>query len=74
MEMAYNSEIFVPTKSDYLLLKGQIKNGIEMRCGGTCVCTSCACSSCVCSQCGGSCAPYVTRDLNVTIINISNIN
>jgi hypothetical protein len=56
-----NGNVIVPTKSDYLLLKGQIKNGIEMRCGGSCACTSCSCGSCSCTPCRYSPDKYVTR-------------
>ncbi len=46
--------VIVPKQKNYSLLRGDIPQGMDMRCSscGSCKCSCTACSSCRCTPCG----------------------
>ena len=44
-------KVIVPSKSTFSRIKGKVRDGMEMRCGGGGKCSCSACGSCRCTPC-----------------------
>ena len=53
---------YVPKQDDFDKIRGEIKEGMQMRCASVCKCSCTACSSCRCTPCKHSLgANVITR-------------